>query len=573
MKTILQSLTEVVSHAFDACGYERMLGKVSFSDRADLCRLQCNGALAAAKIYKKPPMTIAEEVAAYLRQGTVFEKAEAYSPGFINLDIKDMFLLEICRDIFESPQTGVPQASFSQTVILDYGGPNVAKPLHIGHLRPAVIGQAFKNLLRAAGHQVISDVHLGDWGLPMGLVIGELECRNITDIQMLTAKALNEIYPAASRRTHEDNGFKIKARNITAALQKKDARYLSIWEKIVEISVEDLRENYKRLRVDFDYWKGESDAQEYIEETLEIIKRGELLQYSEGAWVMETAIPEDRAPMPPAILIKSDGSANYTTTDLATLLQRQRDYMPDAIWYIVDQRQALHFTQVFRCAQKAGLVPSSVQLEHLGFGTMNGKDGKPFKTRDGGVMPLEEFLDAVSVCALVKLNQSEHISPAQKPVIAQKLALAAIKFADMENSMGKDCVFDMDRFLSFEGKTGVYLLYTVTRMHSLLQKCGEAKENRAAPDKIFGAVEREVLWAVAKSSDAFFSAIEDRALHYICDSAYQIACAFSVFYHEKHISTETDPQKKNTWLDLCALTLRSLKKHLEILGIETVEKM
>jgi arginyl-tRNA synthetase len=571
MKTIIQVLTDIVSEAFEQYGYDAKLGRVLVSDRADLCQFQCNGAFAGAKMYKKAPALIAGEVAAKLKDNDIFRKAEAVN-GFINLDVSDAFLTRICLELYNDPGRGVPQEEQPKTILLDYGGPNIAKPLHIGHLRAAIIGEALKNLMRRAGNRVIGDVHLGDWGLQMGLVIAELEERGIDDISSITADLLNEIYPAASRRSKTDEEFKNKAHKITAEFQSGNEKYLTVLKKITETSIPDLKENYKRLNVSFDLWNGESDADKYTGELLEILKQKNLLQLSDGALVADVSEPEDKTTIPPVIIKKSDGSSNYATTDLATILQRQKDYNPDKIWYVVDQRQSLHFTQVFRCARKAGIVSERTELEHLGFGTMNGRDGKPFKTRDGGVMQLSEFLDTAIQRAYEKLDSANYASETDRYAVAKKISLAAIKFGDMLNNRIKDYVFDLDKFLSFEGKTGVYLLYTVTRINSILRKCG-VSDTDIRLCKITGESERKLLLAIAMCGEAFRYAIEEKAPNCICEGVYTIAESFSAFYHENHILSETDAEKKNTWISMCLMTKRCIETHLDILGIEAVEYM
>ncbi|MDO5558683.1 MAG: arginine--tRNA ligase [Oscillospiraceae bacterium] len=583
MKTITQILTEVVSDAFEKCGYDRSLGNVTVSDRLDLCQFQCNGAFSAAKQFRKAPFMIADEVSAVLSENPVFEKAVTCKPGFINMTVKDSFLLELFNEIAGDKFLGTPQAENPDTIVIDYGGPNVAKPLHIGHLRSAIIGESLKRLARACGYKVISDVHLGDWGLQIGLVIAELEERNpewscfdasFTDgkIPELTADMLNEIYPFASKKSKTDEEFKIKAHQATADLQNQRPGYIALWKEILRVSIADLKSNYEKLGVDFDLWYGESDADKYVDELVETLTRKELLYESEGAMVVDVSLETDNAPMPPVIIKKSDNSSIYATTDLATIIQRNKDFSPSKIWYVVDKRQDLHFTQVFRCARKAGLVPVDTELALLGFGTMNGSDGKPYKTRDGGVMRLSDLLETVTDAAVSKLNKSEYVTDENHMDIAGKVGVAAVKFGDLINHRSKDYIFDLDKFLSFEGKTGTYLLYTVTRINSIIKKAQYDKTTYNV-DNLYTDTERELILTILLTGEVFRRAMEEKAPNYICENAYKLAVIFSRFYHDNHILSEEDEAKKNNWMSLIAFTRKLIMKHLDILAIEAVENM
>ena len=564
MLTLTHELSDMVADAFEGCGYGRDWGQVSGSDRLDLCQFQCNGAFACAKRYHKAPLAIAEEVAAVLARNPLFARVDAAPPGFLNLTLSDAALLARLAELAEDPHLGIPQEP-GGTILIDYGGPNVAKPLHIGHLRSAIIGESLKRLARAMGRTVLGDVHLGDWGLQIGLVIAELTDRHPDwrcfspdfrpdedGVPSLTPELLAEVYPTASGRSKDDPAFKEKAQRATGELQQGRAGYLALWREILRVSVEDLKTNYRRLQVDFDLWYGESDAEPYVEPLLARLRERNLLRESEGALVVDVEEEGDKAPMPPVIVKKSDSSSIYATTDLATILQRERDFAPAEIWYVVDKRQSLHFTQVFRCAKKAGLVPPSARLEHLGFGTMNGSDGKPYKTRDGGVMRLSEFLDTVTDAAFSKMGDSAFVSKEEGPETARRLGLAAVKFGDLVNHRTKDYVFDLDKFLAFEGKTGVYLLYTLTRIQSILNKAGDP--SGTCPSGIYTDVERELVLAMLLTGDAFSHAFAERAPNIVCENAYRIASVFSRFYHDNHILGETDPDRRASWLSLCRLT-------------------
>ncbi|CUQ03271.1 MULTISPECIES: arginine--tRNA ligase [Hungatella] len=573
MKLLTNLLSTIVASAFTECGYDAVLGQVAVSDRLDLCQFQCNGAFSGAKLYKKTPFAIANEVVSRIQMNDMLEKAEVVPPGFINITIKDEFLFGYVEQVFRDEHKGIPQTEHPETIVLDYGNPNVAKPLHVGHLRSAIIGEALKRIIISTGRTAIGDVHLGDWGLPMGLVLAELEERHGDHLPPLTVDLLNEIYPFASKKSKADGVFLEKARKVTVKLQKGYVRYTKIWREMVDISIKDIRETFGRLNVSFDHWYGESDSSKYVPELIKILTDKNLLVQSEGAEVVNVAMECDKAVIPPTIIVKSNGSEGYATTDIATILQRQRDFKPDKILYVVDFRQNLHFTQVFRTARKAELIPDSTELAHLCFGTVNGRDGKPFKTRDGGVMQLSELLDTVISCSYDKLRFHEVIGEADKKETAKKIGIAAIKFGDLINHYSKDCIFDMEKFMAAEGKTGVYLLYMVARIHSILKKVEDLDVTSLHLNGIYSNTERELMIKLALSGYVFINAYNEKAPNMICESAYQIAVAFSRFYHENHILSEKDEQKKSSWLALCLITKDILKMHLNTLAIDTVEFM
>lgn len=583
MQRITDILTDKVSAAFEKCGYDRKLGIVGVSDRPELCQFQCNGSFQAAKLYKKAPLAVAEEVCKVLEIDSSIKSAEAVRPGFININITDGYLTELLSSLADDADLGVPQIAEGEKIVIDYGGPNVAKPLHIGHLRSAIIGEALKRLARACGGEVLGDIHMGDWGLQIGLVIAELEVRNPewkcfsadfnpdTDTApTLDVDTLNEVYPFASKKSKEDEDFAKKAHEATFELQNGRAGYMALWKEIMRASVADLKANYQKLNVDFELWYGEADADKFIPELIERLEGKRLLRESDGAMVVDVARDDDKAPMPPVIVRKSDNSSIYATTDLATIIQREKDFAPDKIWYVVDKRQGLHFEQVFRCAKKAELVPESTELEFLGFGTMNGSDGKPYKTRDGGVMQLSALLKTVTNGAEEKLLASEFVTDENRAETARRVGMAAVKFGDLINHRAKDYIFDLDKFLSFEGKTGTYLLYTVTRINSILKKADETAGSFAG---IYNDAQRELIMSILLSSEAFCYAFNEKAPNYICESAYRIATSFSRFYHDTHILTEQDDDKRRTWIALIKLAKAVLTKHLDVLGIETVDAM
>ena len=586
MKAITQILSEFVSQAFEIAGYDPSLGVVTASDRLDLCQFQCNGAFSAAKQYHKAPFIVAEQVAEVLKSDGIFSKVEVAKPGFLNLTLKDSYLLEHANAIAADPNLGIPMADKPSTIVLDYGGPNVAKPLHVGHLRSAIIGESIKRIARAAGHKVIGDIHLGDWGLQIGLVITELQVRYpewrcfaadfdpaADEIAPLNTALLSEVYPFASKKSKTDEEYAKKAHQATYELQNGRPGYIALWKEILRVSIEDMKGNYEKLGVTFDLWYGESTADRYVPRLMNILAEKNLLTESDGALIVEVADPEDKAPMPPVIVRKSDHSSNYATTDLATIIQREEDFHPDKIWYVVDNRQELHFTQVFRCAKKAGLVPPRTELEFLGFGTMNGADGKPYKTRDGGIMKLEDMIATVTAGAQEKLEASNFVDKADYQDIARKVGVAAIKFGDLINQRSKDYVFDLSKFFSFEGKTGTYLLYTITRINSILKKAGVPVNQPLPLTGVYTDSERELLLKILMGGDVFQRALAEKAPNYLCENAYQLANSFSKFYHDNHIIDEPDKGKKQSWLALISLVRQVLCKHLDLLGIEAVEHM
>ncbi len=584
--TLTQQLSVIVSDAFEACGYDRSLGTVTVSDRPELCQFQCNGAFGGAKLHRKAPAMIAGDVAAKLGENPLFAKADVAMPGFLNLTLTDEALSQMAMDVANGERTLVEPVGAGKTAIVDYGGPNVAKPLHIGHLRPAIIGEAIKRLCKASGYRTIGDIHLGDWGLQIGLVIAELRERHpewrvfaddfdeATDtVPELNVELLQEVYPFASGKSKENDAFKAAAQQATYELQSGRAGFMALWKEIMRVSVADLRENYDRLNVFYELWYGESDAERYVGQLVDTLSEQGLLRESDGAQVVDLATEEDNAPMPPVIIKKSDNSSLYATTDLATIIQRRQDYAPDIIWYVVDKRQSLHFDQVFRCAKKANLVPAECDLKHLGFGTINGADGKPFKTRDGGVMQLRVLIDTVTEAAMEKLKNSDYLnslSEEEKRAVAEKVGVAAIKFGDLINHRAKDYIFDMDKFLSFEGKTGTYLLYNITRIHSVLKKVDAPADSRIA---VTEDAERELVLKLLLTPEAFAKALAEQAPNLVCENAYLIAQAFSKMYHDCPVANETDAQKQASRIALCRLTRDVLLMHLDVLGIEAVENM
>lgn len=584
MEKLLDVLSAEVSAAFAAAGLDPAFGRVTVSNRPDLCQFQCNGALAAAKTYHRAPIQLAGAAAEQLSGSAAFSKVEAVAPGFLNLDLAPDFLAAYLERMRRSEKFGLPADEAPQTVVIDYGGPNVAKPLHIGHLRSAIIGESIKRIEKYFGSRVIGDIHLGDWGLQMGLIIAELAERQpelpyfdesfsgeYPEKPPFTISELEEIYPTASAKSKQDEVFAGKAHDATVLLQQGKPGYRALWKHIMAVSVADLKKNYANLNVSFESWLGESDAQPYIAPMLDMIRQKGLLTGSEGAQVVEVAEPTDTKEIPPCILIKSDGATLYATTDLATLMQRERDFRPDRILYVVDKRQSLHFEQVFRAARKAGIVRPETALRHIGFGTMNGRDGKPFKTREGGVMRLETLIAEITDFVRAKVVENRLVPPEDTEQTTKKIAMAALKYGDLSNQPTKDYIFDMDRFAAFEGNTGPYILYTIVRIKSILAKAG-------APDglPIRPAGSREatdLMLCLTRFADALQAARRDCAPNAVCAYIYELAGFANKFYHETKILTEPDEEKKRGYLALICMTRDVLETCIDLLGFEAPEKM
>ena len=583
MEKILDIITAKMQKAFEEAGYEASFGRVTVSNRPDLCEYQCNGALAAAKQYKCAPIAIANAVAEKLEKSD-FSMIEAVMPGFINLKLSDTFLQAYLEGMRTAPDFGVQKFGAGKTVVVDYGGPNVAKPLHIGHLRSAIIGESIKRLFQFFGYNAIGDIHLGDWGLQMGLIISELQERqpdlvyfdaNFTgpypEEAPFTISQLEEIYPAASAKKKEDEAFAEKAHTATFELQQGRPGYRALWQHIMRLSLADMRKIYDNLNVHFEAWLGESDADPYIPPMVEDMKARGIAVQSEGAWVIPVAKDNDKKEVPPCILVKSDGSAIYATTDLATMVQRMQDFKPDRMFYITDKRQSLHFEQVFRAAKKAGILPEDYLVEHLGFGTMNGADGKPFKTRDGGVMRLEVLIKEMTDFVRAKVVENKIVSDDEVETTTQKIAMAALKYGDLSNQPTKDYVFDMDRFAAFEGNTGPYILYTIVRIKSILGKYGAWE---ALPIQVPANVyAKELMLAITKAGPALEAALSSAAPNLICAYIYELAGAVNKFYHETRILTEEDKNLQAGYISLIGLAKQVLETCIDILGFSAPEKM
>ena len=588
MKRISDFIAEELAAAFEAAGYDRNYAKVTLSNRPDLCEYQCNGAMAGAKAYHKAPIMIAQDVVAKLEGSGCFCDVQAVNPGFINLKLDERFVADYLDEMETDEDLGLNKTDNPKMIVIDYGGPNVAKPLHVGHLRSAIIGESVKRIARKMGHNVLGDIHLGDWGYQMGLIITELKERKpelpyfdenfkgeYPAEAPFTISELEEIYPTASGKAKEDEEYRERALHATYLLQNGHKGYTAIWNHIMHVSVNDLKKNYANLNVDFDLWKGESDAQAYIPDMIERLKKEGFAHVDDGALVIDVQEESDTKEIPPCMIQKSDGASLYGTTDLATLVQRVEDYHPDKVIYVVDKRQELHFVQVFRAAKKTGIVPSETELKFLGFGTMNGKDGKPFKTREGGVMRLENLITEIQEEMYKKITDNRTVEEEEAKNTAKTVGMAAIKYGDLSNQASKDYVFDVDRFTSFEGDTGPYILYTIVRIKSILNKYQE--EGKAVTglkvNQQSGESEKALMLALVKYNEMMENAYEELAPHKICAYIYDLANAFNHFYHETKILAEENEAKKQGYIALLILTKKVLESCIDVLGFEAPERM
>lgn len=597
MKKLLDLISEEVTKAFVECGYDEKYGKVTLSNRPDLCEYQCNGAMAAAKEYKCAPFMISDKIAEILAANPMFQEASSVKPGFLNLKLNNAYLASYLNDMqADEGRYGCDKEENPKTIIIDYGGPNVAKPLHVGHLRSAIIGESIKRIGKFVGHNMIGDVHLGDWGLQMGLIITELKLRKPELVYFdesytgeypeeapFTISELEEIYPTASGKSKTDEAYKEAALAATNELQQGRRGYRALLAHILAVSVTDLKKNYDNLKVSFELWKGESDAQPYIPDMVAKMKDGGFAYESEGALVVDVKEETDTKEIPPCIILKSDGASLYSTTDLATLVMRMEDYNPAGIIYVTDKRQELHFNQVFRCAKKTGIVNQETELKHIGFGTMNGKDGKPFKTRDGGVMRLEYLIAEIYEEMLKKILENQKtkdnldISMEEAQATAKTIALAAIKYGDLSNQASKDYIFDIDRFTSFEGNTGPYILYTIVRIKSILGKYEATGKSLADCHCVMEAAhnehEKDLMLSLSRFNAVVENAYEETAPHKICAYIYELANAFNGFYHGTKILSETDENVQKSYIGLLNLTKSVLETCIEMLGFEAPERM
>ena len=562
MKIFIEQISDIFMNTFEELGYDRSAGRVNVSNRPDLCQYQCNGALACAKKYKKAPNAIAQEVVEKLKDNEIFSKLEIAGPGFVNITINDEFLVDYVNKMNNDDKFGTSQATEIKKIIVDYGGANVAKPLHIGHLRSAIIGESIKRIAKYLGHDVTGDVHLGDWGLQMGMVISEVERRNPSlpyfdesfegeyPVEApFTIDELEDIYPYASKLAKSDEAVMEAAKKATVELQQGRRGYVALWKHILNVSVNDLKKNYGNLDVNFELWNGESDAQKFIPPMIEELKANGFAKESEGALVFDVSEETDKSPVPPLLLLKSDGASLYGTTDLATVVERVRDLKADEIIYLADKRQGLHYEQFFRAAKKSGIAKEDTVLDFIGFGTMNGKDGKPFKTREGGVMRLADLINLIKEAGKEKLKGNKNIAEEDVEEISSKVGLAALKYGDLSNQASKDYIFDIDRFASFEGNTGPYILYTIVRIKSILNKANATEINSAVLVPQSDS-ERNLMLQLIKFNEVIELSFRDRAPHKICEYIYELSNNFNRFYNDTRIVSEENEDKKGSWLSL-----------------------
>ena len=587
MKKIIELINDEFVKAFDECGYDVKYAKVTISNRPDLCEYQCNGAMAAAKAYKKAPIMIANEIVEKLSGNNIFSEINAVMPGFINFNISEEFVAGYIDEMKNDEMFGCNKTDNPKKIIIDYGGANVAKPLHVGHLRSAVIGESIKRMTSYLGNDVVGDVHLGDWGLQMGLIIVELRLRkpdlvyfdeNYTgeypEEPPFTISELEDIYPCANAKSKEDEVFKEEARQATFELQNGNKGYLAIWNHIINVSIKDLKKNYDNLDVHFELWKKESDAQPYIPDMIKYMKDNNYTRISEGALVVDVKEDTDTKEIPPCMILKSNGATLYNTTDLATIVERMKLFNPDHIIYVVDKRQELYFEQVFRCARKTKLVSDSTELTFQGFGTMNGKDGKPFKTRDGGVMRLENLIKEINDAVYDKIMENRSVSEEEARQTAKIVGLSALKYGDLSNQASKDYIFDIERFTSFEGNTGPYILYTIVRIKSILNKYAESStvsHNKILP--ALNASEKELMLVLSKYNDVIENAVSELAPHKICAYIYELSNAFNKFYHETKILACEDEERKSGYINLISLSKEILEKSIDLLGFSAPDRM
>lgn len=589
--SLMGYLDAIVGQSFANNGYSVGKKIVRLSDRPDLSQFQCNIAFEKAKEKKENPRVIAEKITNELKDNPIFKDVSVAGPGFINISLRDTFLANYIQEMSIDPKMGI-RADKPKKIMIDYGGANVAKPLHVGHLRSAIIGEGLKRLAKELGHEVIGDVHLGDWGRQMGIIISEIKRRkpdlvyfdeNYTgeypDESPVTMEELDEIYPSASAAVKDDPEKMQEAREATSILQNDEKLghrgYYAIWQQIVKESIKDLKKSYDTLGVSFDLWKGESDCHKSIPKMMKLLNDKHLLKESNGATVMEVQEENDSTDVPPLILKTQSDSVGYQTTELATIYERTKEYKPDEIWYVVDGRQEMHFKQVFRGAYKSGIVPKDLKLRFIGFGTMNGKDGKPFKTRQGGVMKLSDLLELVQESAKKKLDSNEmtDFSDEEKEKISYQVSDATIKYADALSNRTTDYIFDIDKFTETQGKTGPYILYSAVRINSLLKKaCEQGIEpgDLQAPTK---QDERMLMLTISRLPDIVDMAFENKSLTEIANYLYDLNSAYNSFYNANKIIGEEDTLKQESWVQLSKIVGKINKKLLDTMSIEEPERM
>ena len=584
--SLLSELTRLFGQAFEAAGLDPALGEVVPSQRPELAQYQCNGAMAGAKQAGRSPRDIATEVADAVAKDRRIDRVEIAGPGFLNITVTDETLAQVIETMRLDDRLGVTPPPVSHKVIVDHGGPNVAKSLHVGHLRPAIIGQAIKRVFTFAGYDALGDVHLGDWGTPMGQLIAELELRNpdwpyfdpdftgpYDEASPVTVDELEELYPTASQRAKDDPEFADKARSATFALQEGRPGYRALWAHFRQVSVDAMREIYDQLGVTFDLWLGEASVHERVAPMIARMKANGSAVASQGALIVDVSEPDDKAEIPPLMLAKSDGAYTYGTTDVATIDERVEGGATQAI-YVVDQRQSLHFEQVFRAARKGGIAPEEMILDHTGFGTVNGLDGKPMKTRDGNLPRLGDLVGDVVQRATERMKDrglAKDYPADEQQRIAWMVGVSALKFGDLSNHRGSNYIFDLDRFTSFDGKTGPYLLYASVRIGSILRN---AEGEQIGPVHVVaGDSDRALILHLALFPEILQRTITLRAPNHLAEYAFELSQVFNRFYEECHILSQPDPNLRASWLGVAELTRRTLVTSLELLGIDVPERM
>ena len=578
MSSLCEHLTEIFETAFEALDLPIKNAKVSVSKQGQDSQFQCNGAMASAKVARKSPRDVAEDIINQVQKDTsdkdIFKDISVGGPGFINITLNDSFIENHIKEISSDKKHGIEETGKGQNIVLDYGGPNIAKAMHVGHLRSSIIGDTLRRINKYAGYKAIGDVHMGDWGTPMGMILSELELMDFDG--EITMDLLAEIYPKASATCKEDEYRMALAREATRKLQEGDPAYTQTWKRFIDVSIEGIKKNFDALGVHFNEWKGESDAHPYIADMINDLKQRDLAIESDGALVIPVSKEYDNKEIPPLLLLKSDGAVLYSTTDMATIIDRIKTHNPSKIIYVVDQRQHLHFEQVFRAVRIANIAPEDkIDLIFAGFGTMNGTDGKPFKTRAGGVMRLSDLISMAEEKATLRLDEAalaKDMDEAERKDVAHKVAIAALKFADLRNDRVTDYIFDIDRMTSFEGKTGPYLLYQAVRIQSLLRKAGIEDQIEIDSFKI-DDIDRSLALLLSEFPDHFNNALNQNSPHILCDYAYRLAQEFSSFYGNCHILSEPSEEIKTSRLALCQQSHKQLCLIIELLGIEIPKRM
>ena len=583
-------LNSLLVKALEKLDYDTTNAFVTYSDRPEIADFQTNVSFSLAKINKTAPFIIANSIVNELNEISSDIEITAINPGFINFKLTFNFLEKYFNNIDLNNDLLPSKINNGDTVVFDYGGANVAKQLHIGHLRSPIIGESLKRLYSLFGYKTISDTHLGDWGLQMGLVIANIlekyDCSyyfNGTGKKLnISTEELNVLYPEASLRSKEDEEFRNKAKEITVKLQNKEKGYYDIWQEIRNISVDDVKKEYDKLNANFDLWYGESNAEPYVQKVFDKLNEKKLLKLSQGAEIVEVSDETDNKPMPPIIIKSSSGAGLYATSEIATIIQRIEDFNPKEIIYITDNRQSMHFEQVFRCCKKAEIVTPNQKLTHIGIGTIKGKDGKPFKTRSGDTIKLNEIISLVTDKALekIKANNIENTDN-----LALKIGISALKFGDLSNFVTKDYIFDIDKFVSFEGKTGPYILYTAVRIKSLLIKSGilgidnykdwndNLLNNIKFKLKVKTEEEKQVLINILKLNDSYNVAFKELSLNSICLGLYDLCSSFSTIYNNTKILTIENKEEKESLLMLSIIVLKSIINACYVLAIDIPNKM